>query len=162
MAIWNNGDAHLYHGTIAVSVDSILNDGVDLSRGKPEADFARGFYTTTWRAEADERARNRALRDGGEPAVVMFRVSRDALASLEIIAFARGSADAEDFWSFVSYCREGRGNHGRVNGGLYDVAVGPVAGNWRKRLILEGYDQVSFHTIRATTLLDESTKERIS
>jgi hypothetical protein len=43
-----------------------------------------------------------------------------------------------------------------VNGGWYDVVIGPVAASWRTRLTIYDADQISFHTPGAAALLNAS------
>ena len=91
-----------------------------------------------------------------------FDVDRDSLAALQCVWFVRGSFDADDFWSLVFHCRAGEGHHARAtNQGWYDVAIGPVAASWRQRLTIYDADQVSFHTGRAATLLNNSNPRSI-
>lgn len=35
-----------YHGTNNKSADSILNNGIDINKGRNDADFGLGFYMT--------------------------------------------------------------------------------------------------------------------
>jgi hypothetical protein len=86
-------------------------------------------------------------------------VSRQALAGLETLAFVRGDFDAEDYWSFVHYCRSGALNHGRPESKMnYDVIYGPVTAFWNQRMIVANADQISFHTAAAERTLDLSAK----
>jgi hypothetical protein len=161
---WGNGPLTLYHGTDERSIESIRRTGIDLSFGRELLDFGPGFYVTTSEAQSRVWAEQKvdfARSAHGDPRVLRFLVPRDHLAELECLWFVRGSADALDFWSFVTYCRNGGLTHARTT--WYDIVIGPVARNFRKRTILNpDSDQISFHTDRAVKLLDPSTAEVIS
>lgn len=161
---WTNAPITLYHGTIERHVASVLN-GVDLKFAQPGRDFGVGFYLATLHRQAVEWAKRIADVTRDQPAVVAYQLSRDALASLEALWFVRGEYENEEFWSFVFHCRNASReafHHGRaVNGGLYDIVVGPVAAFWRQRVVANGYDQVSFHTPRAVDALNACEKRRI-
>ena len=67
--LWSDQDVVLYHGTLDMHVASILL-GVDLNKCKHIRDFARGFYTTTKRTQAERWANAMAVQTaGGVPAV---------------------------------------------------------------------------------------------
>lgn len=154
---WTNQDIDLYHGTTQSAAQAIVSSGIALAWCSSLTDFGQGFYTTTLERQAITWAYTRAALVGGTPAYIRFRVSRDALSELETLFFVRGSFDAEDFWSFVFYCRTGNPGH-QHGGGLsfYDVVVGPVAAFWQQRLAIQDVDQVSFHTENAIDLLEKS------
>ena len=142
----------------------------DVRHGNPNTDFGRGFYTTTSRRQA--RAWQLALDENGTksaigstfavPVVIRFRVSRDSLAKLETLSFARGDYHFDPYWSFVHHCRSGNEGHGRSGGSIgdprYDLAAGPVAAVWRTRLAISNSGQYSFHTDRGSKVLDNSIK----
>jgi hypothetical protein len=150
-AEWANQDLILYHGTDAESA-ALIRDGIDLARCRIRADFGRGFYTTTSRTQADDWAARTARRRRAEPVVLRFSAQRNRLAELEALWFGRGELDAGDFWTFVAYCRAAKPDHGRP--GWYDVVVGPVTISPRfERGVFQGYDQISFHTAAALSVL---------
>jgi hypothetical protein len=143
----------VYHGTTALHAKSI-SDGINLTKGRVETDFGRGFYLTTIEKQAHAWARIRAKRKaiGGfrgaaaQPVVLRFSVNREKLSRLRSLCFVHGGATAEPFWTFVAHCRAGSDNHGRVTGNaFYDAVFGPVATNWRDRVIKSDADQLSFH-----------------
>lgn len=159
--LWSNQEIVLYHGTLDVHVPSILQR-VDPTVCRFLTDFGRGFYTTTNLLQAERWARGLALQTvGAAAAVLSFSVDRDALAQLECLTFARGSANAIDFWSFVQYCRTVPADHNRPRTGWYDIVVGPVTGSWQKQTVIPDGDQFSFHTDLAASLLDNSHKARV-
>jgi len=160
---WTNQDIVLYHGTVEAVARSIITQ-VEIGKGKPNGDFGPGFYTTTSGLQANNWAAKIAatMSPPGIPAVIKIKVRRGALASLDALAFVRGDFHAEDYWSFVHYCRRGSLDHGRVGSKLlYDVVYGPLAAFWNQRLLVADADQVSFHTDKAEDLLNESHREQI-
>lgn len=158
---WTNQNIALFHGTVNTQVPSIFN-GIKITNGRQATDFGQGFYTTT----VERQARTWAWvlsnqRTGTLPAVIRYDVDRDELARLNCLWFVRGNYDADDFWSFVFYCRLGMTPHGRnttVNSGKYDIVIGPVAASWIQRLTIYDADQVSFHTQNAVDLLNKSPR----
>jgi hypothetical protein len=156
--IWDGDKLTLYHGTLDTSVASVLT-GVDLRYARPYQDFGRGFYTTTSLRQATFWGVELARRAGGagSVAVIAFEVALDGLARLDSLAFVRGEFDAEPFWSLVWRCRQSDTHHDRLSSdGWYDLVVGPVAADWRQRAAIVNYDQLSFHTVAATNLLNAS------
>ena len=157
---WSNKDIVLFHGTNQIGTDSIQEHGVSLRYSKPLLDFGRGFYTTTSDVQANDWARKKAFSSGFLPYLLLFRISRDALAALDSIWFVRATAFNADLWSFVEFCRQGGENHGRKSG-CYDVVAGPVTLRSRSRMLLAESDQVSFHTERSIKILNEAQIEAI-
>jgi hypothetical protein len=159
--IWNDQDIVLYHGTLDTYVVSILQ-GVNLAQYKHLRDFGRGFYTTTRRVQAEQWANDLAIQTAGAaPAVIEFTVERNDLALLDMLFFVRGTASAVDFWSFVQFCRSSATDHGRAHTPWYDLVTGPVVGSLRKQTVIPDGDQVSFHTPKATAIVDGSQKARV-
>jgi hypothetical protein len=162
-ALWHNQEIILYHGTLNKHANSILTLGIDIEKSRNASDFGRGFYLTTlkyqaeaWADQSKDRISDPAERNAPEnsPVIMAYQVQRDDLAKLDALWFIRGSHDADDFWSFVFHCREGKSGHGRyTNHGLYDIVAGPVAAFWRQKTLIAGADQVSFHSDRAIGLL---------
>lgn len=159
---WTNQPLVLYHGTIDLCVTPILS-GINISMGSPNTDFGQGFYTTTVKRQAHTWAWLRShLTPGSIPAVLRFELDRDALSHLDILSFVLGNYDADDFWSLVFHCRSGNPPHARMSGGgLYDVVVGPVAASWKQQLLISETDQISFHTLKAASILDGSPKGQV-
>ena len=56
----------LYHGS-----NTVIRK-IDLSKGRPNKDFGRGFYLTTIKTQAEKMARRVARIYGGEPCVTVF------------------------------------------------------------------------------------------
>jgi len=159
---WTNQPIVLYHGTVNLFAPAILAR-VDITRGKPNTDFGPGFYTTTVLLQAHSWAAQIAVTLGANAAVIEFTVSREELAELQTLAFVRGNRDAEDYCSFVHYCRRGATNHNRPDGksDYYDVVYGPVSAAWNQRLIFADADQISFHTKAAEKVLNRAARRRI-
>jgi hypothetical protein len=165
--LWNNQEITLYHGTLAQSAQAILQNGVSLAYARTRSDFGLGFYTTTLRRQAEVWAYRRVdearrKKPSARPGVIEFMVSRDRLAELDCLWFVRGDFDADDFWSFVFHCRIMRGSHGRTAPkSWYDIAVGPVVASLRQRAVIQGYDQVGFHTDDAIGVLNSAQRRRV-
>jgi hypothetical protein len=160
--IWDGATVTLYHGTLESSVTSIVSE-VDLRHAHPYQDLGRGFYTTTSLRQATLWAFALARRLGGpgDIAVVAFEVALEDLARLESLAFVRGEYEAAHFWSLVWRCRQHDTHHGRsARGGWYDLVAGPVAADWTQRETFRDYDQISFHTDAATSVLNGSRSWR--
>ena len=150
--LWTGHELTLFHGTTRTRALAILQEGVRLDFCRDATDFGRGLYTTTWQEQADEWARRKALAEGEVKGVLQIRVDRYALAALRVTAFVRGTLDATDFWNFVRHCRAGE-THLPSSASYYDVVYGPVTGLPFRTEIRPDYDQVSFHTASALSLL---------
>jgi hypothetical protein len=166
----------LFHGCLRHQAVSILRRGVDPAYGQPDTDFGRGFYTTTLRRQAADWAyvrhaallpADRALSEN-EPVVVWFDVSRQSLARLDILCFARGDFHADEYWSFVQHCRSSTRStptaaavvhhHHRdtsPSDSWYDLVCGPVAAFWEQKRAMFDSDQYSFHTARGADVLNQ-------
>jgi hypothetical protein len=157
---WTNAPVRLYHGTSERHAQAIVAGDVDVSVGRRKPDFGPGFYTTSFERQAQTWAYQLVKHERRScAAVVAIDVDRDALARLHTLAFVRGDFDAEDFWSFVVHCRTGGATHARSGpNARYDVVLGPVASFWQQRLLIQGVDQVSFHTPAAERVLNSSRR----
>jgi hypothetical protein len=157
---WRDQVIELFHGTTDYWVPDILQ-AMDHTAGGLLKDFGRGFYTTIRFDKARDWGRVKARRAGGNAAVLRFDVSRNDLAQLDCLFFARADATAIDYWSFVQYCRTIVGDHNRLHTPWYDLVVGPVTGTWKRQTILPDTDQISFHTPYAVAVLNASAKLRV-
>ena len=158
---WTNSTVRLYHGTTLDDARVIAEEGAVIARGLHGRDFGRAFYTTTLERQARTWAFEVTQDRGREfAAVVRFDVEREALATLETLAFVRGDFNAEDYWSFVVHCRSGGTDHARIrrSHGHYDVVIGPVVAFWTQRLTISGSDQISFHTEASEAALNTSRR----
>ena len=165
---WANQKLTLFHGTntFALGQSPNLRDRIsltiDLNRCRPDTDFGQGFYATTsfhqasqWANNSVRLAQNQITPIASDAIVLRFDVARDDLAVLDFLGFVR---DTDDFYDLVAFCRSRTApglprSHGRHPPNLaYDVVFGPVAlGN--QRLVIQGRDQVSFHTDAAVNYL---------
>ncbi|MBR0871283.1 DUF3990 domain-containing protein [Bradyrhizobium tropiciagri] len=160
MPAWGNKDVVLYHGTDDLAVGAQLHGpgsplplAVNLALCRSFTDFGQGFYCTTSIHQAQQWANARLLRmlapTGPAPCAIVleFKLSRDWLASLDMLAFVR---PINDFWDLVDDCRNGFAPHQRSvpHNVCYDVVCGPVT-IWPQRLVIQDCDQFSFHTQRA-------------
>lgn len=155
---WSNGPLTLFHGTALTHWREIERVGVRVDRGRSGTDFGPGFYATADREQAAQWAVEVARRYR-EPAIVAWaEIDRDLLAALECLCFVRGHEGALDFWSFVRYCRSGATAHGRAapSRPIYDVVIGPVSRNYRRRAAYAAMDQISFHTSDAQAVLNRT------
>lgn len=155
---WTNGPLTLFHATLLGRWLEIIRDGVRVERGRSGTDFGPGFYATADREQAARWAAELSRRTGEAAVVGWAEIDRDLLASLECLYFVRGHESAEDFWSFVHHCRKGALTHRRAGASkaMYDVVVGPVSRNYRRRAAYEGMDQISFHTSEAQAVLNRA------
>jgi hypothetical protein len=161
---WSNQDIVLFHGTTADDANAIVARGIDLRYAGRAKDFGPGFYTTTIERQAKRWAnkvteRRKYANPRSRPALVSLVLSREHLARLQSLSFVDRDADAEDFWTFVEYCRGGATDHLRpgsmpAGAGYYDAVFGPVSDRWRERLAYWRADQISFHTPGAIAILN--------
>jgi len=149
----------LYHGsTIAVRKPS-------LRPGRSNADFGKGFYTTSNYEQAVRWANIKRERVGGERAVVStYEFDESQLVNPEF-SLRRFTGADEKWLYFVADCRKSRPHD-------YDMVQGPVANdkvfttvNLFESGVLSAeaailqlkayktYDQLSFHTTRVIKYL---------
>lgn len=159
---WQNQDIQLFHGTLLRFAESVVSQ-VDLKFARAETDFGRGFYTTTNEAQARRFARVHSDQQMQQGAVVSITLPREEMARLTTIGFVLGDSGAEDFWSFVHFCRSGATGHGRKGAtSFYDAVLGPVTRNWwKQRTLYPSFDQISFHTEEAMICLNKKDRRRM-
>ena len=182
---WTNPPMALYHGanTQSLPPNPLNPTGVialyasyggltpTVASGRPDTDFGRGFYTTTYLHQAKQWANNgvdllakRSVPVASKAVVLRYEVDRDVMASLDVLAFA---SDTSDFYGLVSHCRTAAATRGgavaphlhRKAGGMavgppgpYDVVYGPVSLG-TQQLCIKDCDQISFHTPAALACL---------
>lgn len=142
----------LYHGsTVAVRKPS-------LRPGRQNADFGKGFYTTSNPEQAERWAHIKQEREGAPRAVVSVYEFDEALLDSPDWNIRQFSGADEAWLYFVTGCRKSRGHD-------YDLVLGPVANDKvfttvnlfesgvlsTEAAILQlkaykTYDQMSFHT----------------
>ena len=144
----------LYHGsTVAVRKPS-------LRPGRPNADFGKGFYTTSNLEQAVRWAHIKQDREESERAVVSIYEFDESLLDSQDLDIRRFTGADEAWLYFVTDCRKSRPYE-------YDLVQGPVANdkvfttvNLFESGVLSAeaailqlkayktYDQLSFHTNR--------------
>lgn len=149
----------LYHGsTVAVRKPS-------LRPGRPNADFGKGFYTTSVREQAERWAHIKREREDAAHAVVSVYEFDDSLLDNADLNIRRFTGADEPWLYFVTDCRKSRPHD-------FDLVQGPVANDKvfttvnlyesgvlsDKAAILQlkaykTYDQLSFHTERVISIL---------
>lgn len=149
----------LYHGsTVAVRKPS-------LRPGRPNADFGKGFYTTSNLEQAERWAHIKQKREEAERAVVSVYEFDEKLLDSPDLNIRRFTGADEPWLYFVTDCRKSRPHE-------YDLVEGPVADDKvfntvnlfesgllsAEAAILElraykTYDQLSFHTERVMKAL---------
>ena len=142
----------LYHGsTVAVRKPS-------LRPGRQNADFGKGFYTTSHYEQAVRWAHIKQEREDAQRAVVSVYEFDEMLLENTDLNIRRFNGADESWLYFVSDCRKSRGHD-------YDLVQGPVANDkvfTTVNLFESGvlsveaaimqlkayktYDQLSFHT----------------
>lgn len=149
----------LYHGsTVAVRKPS-------LRPGRPNADFGKGFYTTSNLEQAERWAHIKQEREEAERAVVSVYEFDESLLDRPDLNIRKFTGADEPWLLFVADCRKSRPHE-------YDLVQGPVANdkvfttvNLFESGVLSAeaailqlkayktYDQMSFHTERVINSL---------
>ena len=149
----------LYHGsTVAVRKPS-------LRPGRSNADFGKGFYTTSVEEQAVHWAHIKREREGAARAVVSVYEFDESLLDNADLDIRRFNGADEAWLYFVTDCRKSRKHE-------YDLVQGPVANdkvfttvNLFESGVLSAeaailqlrayrtYDQLSFHTERVIAAL---------
>ena len=144
----------LYHGsTVTVRKTS-------LRPGRPNADFGKGFYTTSVQEQAERWAHIKRERENAERAVVSVYEFDEKLLESPDWNIRRFTGADETWLYFVTDCRKSRPHD-------YDLVQGPVANdkvfttvNLFESGVLSAeaailqlkayktYDQLSFHTAK--------------
>ncbi len=149
----------LYHGsTVAVKNPS-------LRPGRPNADFGKGFYTTSNLEQAVRWAHIKQEREEAQRAVVSVYEFDETLLDRPDLNIRRFTGADEPWLLFVTDCRKSRRHN-------YDIVQGPVANdkvfttvNLFESGVLSAeaailqlkayktYDQLSFHTEKVISSL---------
>ena len=96
-------------------------DKIELSKCLPYKDFGKGFYLTTIRRQAMERAINKCNLEGfGTPTVLTYLFDENELNNLNIKHF---DSTNEDWARFIIENR----NRQKSKKHNFDVVIGPVA-----------------------------------
>ena len=114
----------LYHGSNTVI------ETIDLSKGRPNKDFGRGFYVTTIQEQAEKMARRVARIYGGEPCITVFEMDEKQMekAGLSIRRFDNPSRE----WALFVINNRNRAFEDISNlecnlDNKYELVIGPVA-----------------------------------
>lgn len=147
----------VYHGTSLANAQLIRLFGIDLANRRQMTDFGKGFYTTTqWDQAAvwATQTSRRVLAETGQPSppgIVVFTIDPSAWTRLfgrTFLAWPQLDPHGTDF---VRHCRT---MNALIHG--YDYIYGPVYRQpWENPTPILGRDQLSVHTNRAATLLDQ-------
>lgn len=149
----------LYHGsTVAVRKPS-------LRHGRANADFCKGFYTTSNPEQAERWAHIKQEREGAPRAVVSVYEFDESILDNQDLNIRRFTGADEPWLYFVTDCRKSHPH-------AYDLVQGPVANdkvfttvNLFESGVLSAeaailqlkayktYDQLSFHTAKVISAL---------
>lgn len=105
----------LYHGT------NVAFEKIQLNKCLPHKDFGKGFYLTSVKKRALERALDKCDKMGeGVPVIQSYEIDTNQLADLNVIRF-----DTMDkaWLDFILKNRDRK----KKDGHNYDVVIGPVA-----------------------------------
>ncbi|MDO5341475.1 MAG: DUF3990 domain-containing protein [Bacteroidia bacterium] len=108
----------LYHGS------NIKIEKIDLSKGRINKDFGKGFYLTTVKSQAEEMAKRKAKQYlGTNPVVTEFYFDNSVLLSnkLKIKQFTEVSAEWAEFILKNRKASRTGFHHD------YDIVIGPIA-----------------------------------
>jgi hypothetical protein len=152
----------LYHGS-----DNWIEE-VDLTRCEPFRDFGRGFYTTSIRRHAEDKANIVAESHKTSPVVTVFSFDEAALTNRGV-AVKRFPEPSVEWVEFVMHCRNRKLTQPPHT---YDIVEGPIANDkmraqfslfergtidmetvLRRITYMEDTHQLSFHTPAALALL---------
>ena len=140
----------LYHGTAARHAETIRRDGIDLTYGRPDSDFGKGFYVTRDLDQAVEWMKHQTR---GEPGSVLhYQVPADELHSLN----GRSFPGADTAWQDL--VRGMRSQSDPMH--PYDWVEGPLLLNPQDFVAgkppVTGGHQISVHTPDAVDLMNRS------
>lgn len=106
----------LYHGS-----DTLISD-VDLTKGKSNKDFGRGFYTTDLLHQASAWAIRIASRNNGSPRITKFEFDKER-ALREGASIKEFAEPSEEWARFVMSNRQSSEDCTHS----FDIVIGPVA-----------------------------------
>src|SRR6185295_30039 len=144
----DEGFTVFYHGTTREAAEAITKNGIDVAKGFEGADFGKGFYLSTSKADALWSAA-RKTDDVANRAVVTFKVPNKELKQLSALKFESATDAFRDFTRFHKQYKPVDLLHG---GKPYDMVVGPMVQritSKSKVLTWPGKLQTSIHTPQA-------------
>ncbi|GHU63365.1 hypothetical protein AGMMS49983_06650 [Clostridia bacterium] len=102
----------VYHGS------SLIVDKPNVSFSRQNLDFGKGFYVTSYQAQAERWAKRKALRTGSVPIISVYELNENH-EDFRVLRFAE---DNEAWVEFVCDCRKGKDAYLQ-----YDIIIGSVA-----------------------------------
>jgi hypothetical protein len=93
-------------------------DKPDVTFSRQNLDFGRGFYVTSYQAQAERWAKRKALRNGSLPIISVYELDEN-YGDFQVLRFAE---DDEAWVEFVCACRRGEDTYLQ-----YDIIIGSVA-----------------------------------
>lgn len=145
----NCGMIKLYHGS------NVKIDQIDLTLGRINKDFGKGFYLTSLHQQAMEMAKRRALQSPESEAIVtefIFDDSCLASSELNIKIFPEVS---EEWALFILNNRHASNTNFRHN---YDIVIGPVADDG----VVQQLDLYEMQIITLQQLVDSLRYKKIN
>lgn len=139
----------LYHGS------NVKIDQIDLTLGRINKDFGKGFYLTSLHQQAMEMAKRRALQSPESEAIVtefMFDDSCLASSELNIKIFPEVS---EEWALFILNNRHASNTNFHHN---YDIVIGPVADDG----VVQQLDLYEMQIITLQQLVDSLRYKKIN
>jgi hypothetical protein len=152
---FRNNSTVFYHGTSSEFGANIRSTGIDLSYGRPNADFGSGFYVSSQR---DTALWSGTRLYGDNVDIVTFRVSNQQLEKLDNLTFDSPSGDWADFVKFHKDYAPTDLMHG---GDVYDTVTGPLVRRFSSTgqvLDWSGRVQTSINTQQGADLFNRSIK----
>lgn len=102
----------VYHGT-----NQIIKKP-NISHSKNYLDFGKGFYLTTFRAQAEKWALRKASRLGGKPVINVYELAKN----VDDYKICKFETENEIWLDFVCNCRQGGEIYNQ-----FDMVIGRVA-----------------------------------
>lgn len=145
----------VYHGTSYSSAISILESGIDLTAGRKNMDFGRGFYTTKDYYQAERWAKRKSFyRNNDSMAVLAFYCNEETLNSLIFHERDKRWFDyifsnrvyGKDLYPFYDYI-EGDMADGNIKLETSDLLAGKInASEYKRRISKPIGSQIVFKT----------------
>ena len=106
----------LYHGT------NVEFEKIDLLKSKPNKDFGRGFYLSSFFEQAKDMAETKVEQlEYGNPIVFQYEVKEENMADLRILRF---DSYSEEWAKFILANRNNKSEKAVHD---YDIVIGPIA-----------------------------------
>ncbi len=144
-----------YHGTSTQYANKLREKGIDLTKGRFDADFGEGFYMSETYNVAKESAQ-RLYGDAVE--VIEFKILKSDMSKLSMLSFDAPGASWADFVRFHKAYSPKELMHG---GMIYDIVSGPMVRRITssgEALAWPGKTQISIHTEEAVELFNKGVR----